>query len=127
MRPTFHMVPAEVWAASDRHAPYAAASLATEGFIHCTDGEEELLATANRHYADDPRAFLAVTVDLDACGSSWRIEDTTGIYPHIYGPIERAAILGGRPLVRDGTGRFSGFGRPVAGAGSVDEPAGGRD
>jgi uncharacterized protein (DUF952 family) len=110
MRATFHMVPADVWAACDLDAPYAAASLATEGFIHCTDGEEELLATANRHYGDDQRAFLAVTIDLDTCGSPWRIEDTTGIYPHVYGPIERAAILRHVPLVRDPAGRFVGFG-----------------
>ena len=126
MRPTFHMVPAEVWAASDPAAPYEAASLATEGFIHCTDGEDELLATANRHYGDDQRAFLAVTVDLDACGAPWRIEDTTGIYPHVYGPIERAAILGHVPLVRDTGGRFVAYGEP-GDVGSIDEAAAGRD
>jgi uncharacterized protein (DUF952 family) len=127
MRPTYHMVPADVWAASDPHAPYEAASLATEGFIHCTDGEDELLATANRHYGDDRRSFLAVTVDLDACGSPWRIEDTTGIYPHVYGPIARTAILGQVPLVRDRTGRFIGFGGPGAAVDSIDEATPGRD
>lgn len=110
MRPTFHMVPAEAWAASDPSAPYESSSLAIEGFIHCTDGETGLLATANRHYADDPRAFLALTVDLDAAGSPWRIEDEAGIYPHVYGPIERAAFLGQVPLLRDATGHFTGFG-----------------
>jgi uncharacterized protein (DUF952 family) len=127
MRPTFHMAPAEVWSASDPDVPYEAASLATEGFIHCTDGKDELLATANRHYANDPRSFLAVTVDLDACGSAWRIEDTTGIYPHVYGPIERTAILGYAPLVRDATGRFIGFGAPDGEVVSIDESAPGRD
>lgn len=110
MRPTFHMVPAETWAASDADAPYEPASLATEGFVHCTDGEAELLATANRHHATDPHAFLALTLDLEATGSPWRIDDPAGIYPHIYGPIERAAILGQAPLVRDADGRFTGFG-----------------
>ncbi len=75
MRPTYHLVPAADWAASDPSIPYAAASLADEGFIHCTDGDDELLATANRHYRDDERAFLVLTVDLDAAGSPWRIDD----------------------------------------------------
>lgn len=114
MRPTFHMTPAEIWAASDPAAPYEAPSLATEGFIHCTDGEAELLATANRHYLDDPRPFLALTVDLDSAGSPWRIEDPAGIYPHIHGPIDRVAILGQVPLLRDATGRFTGFGPELA-------------
>jgi uncharacterized protein (DUF952 family) len=109
MRPTFHMVAVEVWDASDPTKPYEAASLATEGFIHCTDGRDELLATANRHYADDRRAFLAMTVDLDATGSPWRIEDPAGIYPHIYGPIDRVAFIGSAPLERDGAGRFIGI------------------
>ena len=110
MRPTYHMIPAEAWAASDPDVPYEASSLASEGIIHCTDGEAELLATANRHYADDPRAFVTLTVDLDLVGSPWRIEDVAGIYPHVHGPIERAAILGQVPLLRDVTGRFTGFG-----------------
>ena len=29
-----------------------------EGFIHCTDGADELVATANRHYREDPRPFV---------------------------------------------------------------------
>jgi hypothetical protein len=30
MRPTFHLVPVEVWTAADRGTPYAAASLARD-------------------------------------------------------------------------------------------------
>jgi uncharacterized protein (DUF952 family) len=92
MRPTYHLVPAETWATSDPNRPYAAASLIDEGFIHCTDGLIEMVATANRHYREDPRAFLVLTVDLDAAGSPWRIEDERGIYPHVHGAIDRAAI-----------------------------------
>jgi uncharacterized protein (DUF952 family) len=115
MRATFHMVPLEVWAATDPNAPYEASSLATQGFVHCTDGEAELLATANRHYESDTRGFLALTVDLETTGAPWRIDDPAGIYPHIYGPIERAAILGQALVLRDAAGQFTGFG-PVEAA-----------
>ena len=72
MRPTFHLVPEAVWAGSDPRVAYEAASLAVEGFIHCTDGVEALGATFDRHYAADPRPFVALTVDLDAIDVPWR-------------------------------------------------------
>jgi uncharacterized protein (DUF952 family) len=112
VRLTFHLVPADAWAASDPHRPYEAASLATEGFIHCTDGGDEMVATANRHYLDDPRDFVVLTIDLDASGSPWRVEDERGIYPHVFGPIERAAVLRVVPAPRDAGGLFLPVGPP---------------
>jgi uncharacterized protein (DUF952 family) len=109
MRTTFHLVPAEIWSAGDPAVPYASGSLATEGFIHCTDGEVELLATANRHYRDDPRPFLALTIDLEMAGSPWRVDDPGRIYPHVFGPIERVAVLAMTPLVREADGTFTGL------------------
>jgi uncharacterized protein (DUF952 family) len=106
MRPTFHLVPTEAWVAADPGIPYEAASLASEGFIHCTDGAAEVVATANRHYRDDPADFLVLTIDLDAAGSPWRIEDERGIYPHVFGPIERAAVMTVAAMARDADGEF---------------------
>jgi uncharacterized protein (DUF952 family) len=111
MRTTFHLVPVDVWSGTDATQPYEAGSLATEGFIHCTDGEAELIATANRHYREDERPFLALTVDLDRVGAPWTIEDPGRIYPHVHGPIDRAAILDARPVERGADGRFAGLGQ----------------
>ncbi len=72
-----------------------------------------MVATANRHFADDPREYLVLTIDLDRVGSPWRIEDVRGIYPHVYGPIERGAILGVSRMVRDEAGRFLAIGARV--------------
>ena len=110
MRRTFHLAPLEAWHATDASAPYRAASLEIEGFIHCTDGEGELIATADRHYRADPRPFLAVELDLDLVGSPWTVEDERGIYPHVFGPIDRAAIFEIRALERAPDGTFTGFG-----------------
>ena len=106
MRPTFHLVPGDVWEAADRGKPYAAASLADEGFIHCTDGETELAATFDRHYATDPRSFLALTLDLDALDVPWRFDDADSPYPHIYGAIPWSAILRAQRVDRRPDGRF---------------------
>ena len=109
MRPTFHLVPTDVWVNRDRATPYAAPSLATEGFIHCTDGAAGMVATANRHYRDDRRPFTVLTVDLDLTGSPWRFDDPGGIYPHIYGPIAAAAILREQAIPRSPDGDFLAF------------------
>jgi len=106
MRATFHLVPVEAWEDADRGKPYAAASLAAEGFIHCTDGEPELAATFDRHYATDPRSFLALTLDLDALDVPWRFDDPGSPYPHIYGPIHWAAILEVQRVERRPDGHF---------------------
>ena len=110
MRTTFHLVPADDWAARERTAPYSAPSLASEGFIHCTDGAAAMVATANRHYAGDPRPFLVLTVDLDATGSPWKFDDVSGIYPHIYGTIAPAAVLREQRIPRLADGTFQAFG-----------------
>ena len=108
-RPTLHMLPAAVWEGRDPLAPYAPAAYADEGFIHCTDGDEGMVATANRFYRDDPAPFLVLTVDLDATGSPWRFDDPERRFPHIYGTIDPAAVLDVRRMVRDADGPFTGI------------------
>ena len=109
MRPTFHLIPVAVWADADPGAALVRESLAVEGFIHCTDGPDALIATAERHYRADPRDFLALTIDLDALTSPWRYDDPGKPYPHIYGPIDRIAIIRVMPVGRAVDGRFLGL------------------
>jgi uncharacterized protein (DUF952 family) len=110
VRTTFHLIPSDSWTQRDPAGPIASPSLATEGFIHCTDGPKAMVATANRHYLDDPREFTVLTVDLDATGSPWRFDDPDRRYPHVYGPIDPGAVLDAAPIARDRDGRFIGFG-----------------
>jgi uncharacterized protein (DUF952 family) len=113
MRHTFHLVPAETWAAAKVYLaagrPYEAASLADEGFAHCTDGEAELGATFDRHYADDPRDFVALTLDLDALDVPWRYDVEGSPYPHIYGSIAPGAVVATSDVDRGADGRFVGL------------------
>lgn len=109
MRLTYHLTPAEWWKASDPSAPLSAPALEAEGFIHCTDGVVAMVATANRHYRDDTRSFVVLTIDLDEVGSRWSVEDPGRIYPHVFGPIERAAIVAVTPAPRDVAGVFLPF------------------
>lgn len=106
MRTTFHLVARPLWETADPELPYTHASLAAEGFIHCTDGAANMRDTADRHYGDDPREFVVLTVDLDEAGSPWRIDDPGSPYPHVYGPIDRRAILAVQPMPREADGTF---------------------
>jgi uncharacterized protein (DUF952 family) len=109
LRPTFHIVPREQWEARDPAAPYVAPSLARERFIHCTDGAAAMVATANKHYRGDMSEFVVLTVDLDRCGSPWRIDEPGSPYPHVYGPIAPESITAVRPFRRAADGTFIGF------------------
>lgn len=106
-RPTLHLVPEATWAAHDPSEPYLPAAYAVDGFVHCTDGDEAMLAVAGRFYREDPRPFLLLTLDLDRVGSPWRFDDPAGIYPHVYGPIDPACVLEVRRLVRAPDGTFT--------------------
>jgi uncharacterized protein (DUF952 family) len=108
-RLTYHLTPRAWWDAADPGGPLGAPSLETEGFIHCTDGSAAMVATANRHYASDPRDFVILTVDLARVTSPWSVEDPGRIYPHIVGPIDRAAIVAVVPAPRDAVGTFLSF------------------
>lgn len=108
MRETFHLVPADTWSA-DEGARYAAASLAAEGFIHCTDGVAALGGTFDRYYAVDARPFVALTLDLEALDAPWRYDVADSPYPHIYGSILRSAVLAVSRVERTADGRFAGL------------------
>jgi uncharacterized protein (DUF952 family) len=109
VRTTFHLTPAARWAAAPTDRAYDSPSLAVEGFVHCTDGVDAMVATANRHYVADPDPFVVLTVDLDALDVPWRYDEPGSPYPHVYGAITRAAILGATPIERDPDGRFVRF------------------
>ena len=115
---TLHLIPAARWeawsaaaaASADPAAQYTPAGFADDGFVHCTDGDEAMLAVANRFYAGDPQPFVILDLDLALVGAPWRYDDPGAVYPHVYGPLRRVAVRGVRPVRRDAAGRFVGYG-----------------
>jgi hypothetical protein len=112
-------MPTAAWLAWAAGGSYEPASLATEGFVHCTAGDELMLAVANRFYGatDD---LVAVALETERLTSEVRWEapahpDGTAAgadephFPHVYGPLDRDAVVGARRVVRDAGGRFSGY------------------
>lgn len=105
-RYTFHYSPAEYFAALDPEKDYTPPHYAQEGFIHCTDGSENMAKVANRYYRGDPRDFLVLYLDKTRIKSPVKYEDPAEIYPHIYGPLNRDAIVEIRPALRAPDGTF---------------------
>lgn len=89
----YHLVLPEKWAAFDSDL-YEAESLYTEGFIHCSFASQ-LDAVIDRYYSNADRVVV-LEIDTDLLMSRTVNEVSTGneIYPHVYGPINRKAILG---------------------------------
>jgi uncharacterized protein (DUF952 family) len=106
---TLHGVPVEVWDALPLGAALEPESLHDEGFIHTTEGAADFAAALNRHYRSDTRAYYCLVIDLDRVAARWEIAahpDLPGRYPHIYGPLNRDAVIGVVLAPRDRKGEF---------------------
>ncbi len=89
----YHIVLPEVWEKFKNKDFYEAESLATEGFIHCSFAEQ-IEAVLHRYYKN-VKEVLILTIDKKKLKSKLVEESSTNneIYPHIYGEINRDAII----------------------------------
>jgi uncharacterized protein (DUF952 family) len=112
MRRIYHLVTPSIWHVAGT-GPYRAESLATEGFIHCSN-EDQVARVANLFYANCTELFV-LCVDADRMSHELRDEEAANgeCFPHVYGPIERHAIVDVRPLKRDTAGRWVFHDTPV--------------
>lgn len=101
----YHLVETAAWEAAPTDAPFRPASLALEGFVHLTHRMADLVDVANALYHDEIGPHVVLTVELDDLLSAWRYEGDER-YPHVYGPLDRAAILEVRSIARDAMGAF---------------------
>ncbi len=106
MRLTYHGTPAAHFDSIDASQPYLPADFERDGFIHCTDGERRLSDVLSEFYADSEGDWVVLYIDLDQVTSEVRYEDELAVFPHIYGPLNREAIIAVRPIERLADGRF---------------------
>jgi predicted cupin superfamily sugar epimerase/uncharacterized protein (DUF952 family) len=92
--------------------PITAESLRTQGFVHCSPDEPTMLAVANRFYANATEQQIALILDPDKITADvrWEAPDppdgSTALFPHVYGPIDREAIVEIRYARRDVTNAY---------------------
>jgi uncharacterized protein (DUF952 family) len=94
----FHITSREQWTQAQQDGAYRADSLAAEGFIHCSTGEQ-VVKVANRYYQGQSGLVL-LCLDTDLLQSEVRFEDASGAqfepgeqFPHVYGPINLGAVV----------------------------------
>ena len=105
----YHIVTPEVWENFKDKDFYEAESLQTEGFIHCSFAGQ-LEAVLQRYYSDAERVLI-LEIETEKLVSKLIEEPSTNneFYPHIYGAINREAIVGieKRFLSREQTRNFT--------------------
>jgi uncharacterized protein (DUF952 family) len=99
----YHMTTRTDWEGTPPAADFVADTLASEGFVHCTADPERLLQVANRFYRSTPGEWVILIVATAQLTAPLRWETADGhLFPHVYGPIDRAAIVNIVPFPRSG-------------------------
>jgi uncharacterized protein (DUF952 family)/protein associated with RNAse G/E len=103
----YHITTAEAWRAAREASVYTAASLKTEGFIHCST-QRQVAATASRYFPGATN-LVVLCVDVSLLRHDIRYEDTSGhgqLFPHIYGPLDLVAVRSVVELTPGADGTF---------------------
>jgi uncharacterized protein (DUF952 family) len=118
-----HLLAADV--AANAGDDYLPAAYAADGFIHCSGDDATMLVVANAYYRDRTEPMVVWTIDTDHLASEVRWEapappdgsapadSSPSIrFPHVYGPIDRRAVIATRGVRRDEGGAFVGYDGP---------------
>lgn len=93
----YHLATVNDWAEAQRTGSYTTSTrgrtLAEEGFIHASRADQ-WERVRRVFYADETEPLVLLTVDTDLLTAEVR-EDAVGddTFPHVYGPIEPAAVV----------------------------------
>ena len=101
-----HITEREAWEAAQREGVYRSASLATEGFVHCST-PAQVIHTAERFYRGR-RGLVLLVIAPERLGHELRYEAADGErFPHLYGPLNLDAVVRALPFEPDAQGRFA--------------------
>jgi glutathione S-transferase len=108
----FHLAEVDGWAEAEADGLYRRStlgrSLAEEGFIHCSH-RHQVEEVANAFYRGHRRLLLLV-IDPSKVTAEIRDEpagEGTERFPHIYGPLNRDAVVEVRSVRAGDDGRFT--------------------
>jgi uncharacterized protein (DUF952 family) len=102
-----HVATEAAWAKAIAVGTYAADSLATEGFIHCSD-PRQVLWVANTRFRHR-RDLVLLQIDVAKLDAGLRYENLEGgneLFPHVYGPLNISAIVRATPFLPNDEGGF---------------------
>ncbi|MCB2178615.1 DUF952 domain-containing protein [bacterium] len=89
----YHIVSKSDWEKAADTDTYRGDTLATEGFIHCSD-IDQVIDVANFRFRGRTD-LLILTVDPDKLSAPLKYEDGGDgrLFPHIYGPMDKSAVM----------------------------------
>jgi glutathione S-transferase len=102
----YHLVPARYYANRRRQAEYFPKPFAQDGFIHCTKDPREMARVANRFYKTERGPHVYLYIDTKKVKPKIKYEDTAKKYPHIYGGLNRDAVVAVKPARREVDGTY---------------------
>lgn len=110
-----HLLPLSSFHAAADHI--SAPSLDNGGFVHCSPDADTTLAVANSLYGDATEQLVALELDPRRLSAPvrWEAADPAPpagvaadvLFPHVYGALERSAVIGLHYARRDAHGRFT--------------------
>jgi uncharacterized protein (DUF952 family) len=110
MEVIYHIVPKSYFDSFPSDQPYLPEPYARDGFIHCTRGADLMVMVANRYYLNVQGEFLMLAIDVRALTAPLKYEALDPAvpfpFPHIYGPLNREAIIAVMALMRAKDGTF---------------------
>lgn len=106
----FHLALRQDWERAVRDGAYRVstlgATLAEVGFIHASFGHQ-VAGTAARFYPAERRPLVLLEISRARLVPAVRVEPGGDeMFPHLYGPLDPAAVVAVHLLSRDGTGRL---------------------
>jgi uncharacterized protein (DUF952 family) len=100
----FHLATAADWTLAQRSGSYTTSTrgrtLAEEGFIHASRADQ-WQGVRDRFYSDVTEPLLLLVIDTDRLDVPVVEEEVPGTgdcYPHVYGPLDPAAVLRAVPV-----------------------------
>ncbi|HEX2608087.1 MAG TPA: DUF952 domain-containing protein [Flavisolibacter sp.] len=94
MEPIYHVTTAAEWKAAQQKGYYEAASLPTEGFIHCSKADQ--VAGVLQRYFSGQTQLVKLTIDPSRLQHRLQFDFSPTMnedFPHVYGPINLEAVV----------------------------------
>lgn len=104
-RRIYHIIGRADWELAQVRGLHEPLSLTTEGFIHCSTAEQ-VAGVAEAFYAGRPNLLL-LHIDVAHIAPDIRYEGEPEAFPHIYGPLDIAAVLHVQRYAAGEDGRFA--------------------
>jgi uncharacterized protein (DUF952 family)/uncharacterized glyoxalase superfamily protein PhnB len=104
----FHITSEQAWTAAKAQGNYTADSLASQGFIHCSE-PHQVAWVANQRFRGRSDLVL-LHIDPARLQAPVRYENLEGgreLFPHVYGPVPVSAVVSVTRLLPSESGNFS--------------------